>query len=177
MRTLHFIITLAVAVALQNVLGQGTVFTDNRLPASSVELKPHDAPATVTPWQLPKPGDPLYDAAKEADIKSNPKSHWVHAFERGVFIGYKTLTADAPPQRSAKEMNDTFTPNAKLPADAVQLSDAAQPDKSDYFPTRPKTRPPNVPLDCIAVRVFHRGQVIGWTFMPKRSVALLHQPK
>src|SRR5215212_6492451 len=103
MNSLQFIVAFAVAASLHNVLGQGTVFTDDRLPPASIELRPHDSAATATPWQPPKPGDPLYDAAKEADIKNTANSHWVHAFARGVFVGYKTLTAGPPPHRGAKE--------------------------------------------------------------------------
>ena len=164
-------------------LAQPTVTSDDRLPPDSIELKHNEPPTTSTPWRLPKSGDSLYDAAKEAQIKrenaarTKGNSHLVHAFERGVFKGYQTLSWGAPPDRPAKEMNDVFTQNAKLPPDAIELSSSAQPDKSDYFPTRPKIRPPNVPPDCIAVRVFHRGKLIGWTFMPKKSVTLLHQPK
>jgi S1-C subfamily serine protease len=72
------------------VFAQGTVVSNDRLPFASIELKPHDPPATSTPWQLPKPGDPLYDAEKEAEIKNNKQSHLVHMFERGVFKGYAT---------------------------------------------------------------------------------------
>jgi hypothetical protein len=175
----------AVAGALLLRTEGGAVVTD-RLPPSSIEIKRHDPPATSTPWQLPKPGDPLYDATQEAEIKNNKHSHLVHVFERGVFKGYGilghhgddwTLSSGLTPQRPAKEMHDAFTPNPNLPADAVELSSSAQPDKSDYFPTRPKARSPNVPPDCIAVRVFHRGKLIGWTFMPKSAVAQLHKPK
>ncbi len=52
-----------------SALAQGTVVSDDRLPPDSIELKRNDPPATSTPWQLPKPGDPLYDAEKEAQIK------------------------------------------------------------------------------------------------------------
>jgi hypothetical protein len=97
----------------------------------------------------------------------------VRTYERGVFKGYDTLQWGAP----AKKMDDPFTPNSKLPPDAVEISSSAHPDKSDYFPTRPERRPWNVPDDYIAVRVFHRGKLIGWTFMPKDAVAMLHKPK
>src|SRR5439155_19392667 len=63
---------------------------------ASIERKAGAPPATSMPWQLPKPGDPLYDAKKEADIKNNPNSYWAHAFERGVFKGYVTVTSPAP---------------------------------------------------------------------------------
>ena len=180
---MHAILPLAVAaVAMvsQPLLGQGSVVSDDRLPSDSIELKRNDPPATSTPWQLPKPGDSVYDAEKEEQIKreneaaAKGNSHLVHVFERGVFKGYQTLSWGKPGEKAAKEMNDAFIANAKLPPDAVQLSASAQPDKSDYFPTHPKTRPPNVPPDCIAVRVFHRGKFIGWTFMPKTAVAQLH---
>jgi hypothetical protein len=74
-------------------------------------------------------------------------------------------------------MNDTFVQNSTLPADAVQLPDSAEPVKGDYFARRPKSRPANVPTECIEVRVVHRGKVLGWTFMPKQSVEMLHQAK
>jgi hypothetical protein len=156
------------------------VVSDSKLPPDSIELKRNDPPATSTPWQLPKPGDPVYDAEKEAQIKRENAAktketthHLVHVFERGVFKGYDTLQWGEP----AKKIDDSFTPNPKLPPDAVELSSAAQPDKSDYFPTRPQRRPWNVPDDYIAVRVFHRAKLIGWTFMPKAAVAQLHKPK
>ena len=68
-----------------------------------------------------------------------------------------------------------FTPNPDLPADAVELSSTKHADKSDYFPNRPQGRPSNVPDDYVAVRVFHRGKLIGWTFMSKQAVAILHK--
>ena len=70
-----------------------------------------------------------------------------------------------------------FMPNPDLPADAVELSSTEPADKSDYFPTRPQGRTSNVPDDYVAVKVFHRGKIIGWTFMPKQAVAMLHKPK
>ena len=69
-----------------------------------------------------------------------------------------------------------FTPNPDLPADAVELSSTEHADKSDYFPTRRQGRPSNVLDDYLAVRVFHRGKPIGWTFMSKEAVAMLHKP-
>ena len=176
----------AVVTALPLLGTEGGVVVTDRLPPSSIETKRHDPVATSKPWQLPKLGDPLYDANKEAEIKNNKQSHLVHVFERGVFKGYGvlerhgndwTLSSGPSPQRPAKEMRDAFTPNSKLAADAVELSSSARPDKSDYFPTRPKTRPPNIPPDCIAVRVFQHGKLIGWTFMPKSAVAQLHKSK
>jgi hypothetical protein len=170
-------------VAVQPIFAQGTVVTDAKLPPDSIELKRNDPSVTSTPWQLPKPGDPLYDAEKEGQIRRENKataegnSHPVCVFERGVFKGYQTLSWGKLGERPAKEMNDAFTPNAKLPLDAVQPSDGAQPEREGYFPSRLKTRPANVPPDCIAVKAFHRGKLIGWTFMPEQSVALLHQPK
>ena len=172
-------ITLVTAALFKYACAQ-TVVGDDRLPPDSIELKRNDPPATSTPWQLPKPGDPHYDAAKEAQIKRENEHkdktvthHLVRTYERGVFKGYDTLQWGEP----AKKMDDPFTPNPKLPPDAVELSAAAHPDKSDYFPSRPEKRPWNIPDDYIAVRVFHRGKVIGWTFMPKDAVAMLHKPK
>ena len=126
---------------------------------------------------MPKPGDSLYDATKEAETEDAGHTHTVHVFERGIFKGYASLTSGPAPERPAKEMGDVFTPNAKLPPDAVELSKSVRPNTSDYFPMRPKARPANIPANCIAVRVFHRGKRIGWTFMPRQSVMLLHQPK
>jgi hypothetical protein len=175
---------LIVLVALAPGVGaQPTFTTDNRLPNDCIELKHDENPVSDPPWQLPKPGDPLYDAAKEAQIRQENeagvkgKPHLVRVFERGVFKGYATLSSTPLDERPAKEMNDTFIQNSTLPADAVQLADSAEPVKGDYFAKRPKSRPANVPADCIAVRVFHRGKVIGWTFMPKQSVEMLHQAK
>jgi hypothetical protein len=172
-------ITLVTAALLKYACAQ-TVVGDDRLPPDSIELKRNDPPATSTPWQLPKPGDPHYDAAKEAQIKRENEHkdkavthHLVRTYERGVFKGYDTLQWGEP----AKKMDDPFTPNPKLPPDAVEISSTAHPDKSDYFPSRPEKRPWNVPDDFIAVRVYYRGKVIGWTFMPKDAVAMLHKPK
>ena len=83
---------------------------------------------------------------------------------KGVQIGYGVPKDHA------------FTPNPDLPADAVELSSTEHADKSSYFPTRPKGRPSNIPDDYVAVRVFHRGKLIGWTFMSKQAVAILHKP-
>jgi len=172
-----FPISLALIAPLQCVVAQGEVHVDDRLPPASIELKAGEPPTTSTPWQLPKPGDPLYDAEKEAEIKNNPNSHWTHAFERGVFKGYVTVTSGPPRDRPAKKMDSAFTPNTKLPPDAVELSANEHPDKSDYFATRSKLRPANVPDDFIPVRVFHGGKFIGWSWLPKDGVAALHKPK
>src|SRR6266404_2910329 len=177
MRIPQFLVTLAIVASLPRVLAQGTVFTDDRLPPSSIEMKPHDPPATSTPWRLPKPGDPLYDVEKEAQVKDPRRFHLVHVFERGVFKGYATLTSGPPPEAPAKKMDSAFTPNPSLPPDAVELSSSAHADKSDYFQPRPKTRPPNVPAGCIPVRVFQGKTFIGWTWMPKEGAAALHKPK
>jgi hypothetical protein len=174
-----FFITLVTIALLKYACAQ-TVVSDDRLPPDSIELKRNDPPATSTPWQLPNPGDPHYDAAKEAQIRRENEHkdkavthHLVRTYERGVFKGYDTLQWGEP----AKKMDDPFTPNPKLPPDAVELSAAAHPDKSGYFPSRPEKRPWNIPDDYIAVRVFHSGKMIGWTFMPKDAVAMLHKPK
>jgi hypothetical protein len=169
------ILLLSTACALAQ-----TVVSDSELPPDSIELKRNDPPATSTPWQLPKAGDPLYDAKKEAQIKKENAAksketthHLVHVFERGVFKGYETLQWGEP----AKKMGSEFTPNPDLPADAIELSSTQDAAKSDYFPSRPQRRPWNVPDDYIAVRVFHRGKLIGWTFMSKEAAAMLHKPK
>ncbi len=175
MRIALILLALTVVAPWQRLFAQGTVVRDARLPFASIELKRNDPPATSTPWQLPKPGDPLYDAKKEAAIKNDKQSHLVHVFERGVFKGYATLTSGPPSEKPAKEMRDAFTPNSKLPADAVELSASARPDKSDYFPTRPKSHPANIPSDYIPVRVFHQGTFIGWSFLPGDAVAALHK--
>jgi hypothetical protein len=179
MRAVSFVIALVVIALRQHVFAQGRVVSDDRLPPDSIELKRNDPPATSTPWQLPKPGDPLYDAEKEAQIKKENaakvkgNSHLVHTFERGVFKGYDTLSWGQP----AKKMGSTFTPNPDLPPDAVELSSTEQADKSDYFQTRPKKRPWNVPDDHIPVRVFQGKTFIGWTYMSKEAVAMLHKAK
>src|SRR3954462_8540549 len=87
-----------VTIALLTYACAQTVVSDDRMPPDSIELKRNDPPATPTPWQLPKPGDPHYDAVKEAQIKSDnePKDkavthHLVRTYERGVFKGYDTL--------------------------------------------------------------------------------------
>jgi hypothetical protein len=94
-----------------------------------------------------------------------------------VFKGYVTITSGPRREPPGKKKDSAFTPNPKLPPDAVELSASEQPDKSDYFQTRPKLRPANVPDDFVAVRVFHRGKLIGWSWLPKAGVAALHKPK
>src|SRR5436190_4912649 len=105
-------VTLAIFRALP-LFGQGTVVSDSRLPPDSIELKRNDPPAISTPWQLPKPGDPLYDAEKEGQIKKEHQRkdkaithHLVHTYERGIFKGYDTIQWGQP----AKKMDDPFTP-------------------------------------------------------------------
>jgi hypothetical protein len=173
----------AVAILLLSAscaLAQRTVVPDDRLPPDSIELKRNDPPATSRPWQLPKPGDPLYKAEKEAQIKKENAAktketshHLVHVFERGVFKGYETLSWGEP----AKKMGSVFISNPDLPPDAVELSSSEPAEKSDYFHTRPERRPPNVPDDHIPVRVFQRKTLIGWTYMSKEAVARLHKPE
>jgi transcriptional regulator with XRE-family HTH domain len=68
-----------------------------------------------------------------------------------------------------------FTANPDLPPDAVEMISTS--DKSDFFQTRPKTRPANVPSYEIPVRVFQGKTFIGWTYMSKELVAKLHKPK
>jgi hypothetical protein len=175
MRTTLLIAAVALAASSQCILAQGTVFPSDRLPPASIELKPSEPPLPPTPWQLPKPGDRLYDAKKEAETKDAVHTHTVHVFERGIFKGYASLTSGPPRDPPGKKMDSAFTPNAKLPPDAVELSTSEHPDKSDYFQTRPKIRPANVPQDFVAVRVFHRGKFMGWSWLPKAGVAALHK--
>ena len=179
MRAILVAILFLIGALPRWAFAQGTVVNDDRLPPASIELKRNDPLATSTPWQLPKPGDAEKEAQikKESAAKSKATNHGlVRVFERGVFTGYETLRWGGPRERSAKVLNDAFTPNTKLPPDVVELSSSARPDKSDYFPARPKTRPWNVPEDNVAVKVFHRGKLIGWTFMSKEAVAMLHKP-
>ena len=177
MQRLLLLVTVAVMTPpYVPMLAQPTVVPDDRLPRASIELKRNDPPVISTPWRLPNPGDPLYDGKKEEETK-HPETHTVHVFERGVFKGYATLTSGPPRDAPAKKMDSAFTPNPKLPPDAVELSASEQPSKSDYFPTRPKARPANVPDDFVLVRVFHRGKFIGWSYLPKDGVVALHKPK
>jgi len=171
------LITLAMIALTECVFAQGKVVVSEKLPPASIELKQNEPPATTTPWQLPKPGDPLFNAEKESQVKDFEHTHLVYAFERGVFVGYQTLTFGTPPDRAAKELHSTFIPNGDLPADAVELSSAEKPDKSDYFQTQPKTRPANIPPNYILVRVFQGKMFVGWSYLPKESVAALHKPK
>jgi hypothetical protein len=173
-RLLSLVTAALVAAPCVPMLAQSSVVSDGRLPRASIELKRNDPPATSTPWQLPKPSDPLYDAKKEEETK-HPETHTVHVFERGIFKGYASLTSGPPRDPPGKKMDSAFTPNSKLPPDAVELSTSEHPDKSDYFQTRPKIRPANVPEDFVAVRVFHRGKFIGWSWLPKAGLAALHK--
>lgn len=176
MRVTPLIAVLALAASSPCALAQGRVFASDKLPPASIELKPSEPPLPPKPWKLPQPGDLLYDAKKEAETK-NAHTHTVHVFERGIFKGYASLTSGLPRDPPGKKMDSAFTPNSKLPIDAVELSTSEHPDKSDYFQTRPKIRPANVPEDFVAVRVFHRGKFIGWSWLPKAGVAALHKPQ
>jgi TonB family protein len=80
------------AAGARTTFGQGRTYIDGRLPAASIEIRASERPITSRPWQLPKPGDPLYDAKKEAEIRDNPHSHLARVFERGVFKGYSSVT-------------------------------------------------------------------------------------
>jgi hypothetical protein len=180
MRARSFLAALTLIAPLTSILAQGRVVGDARIPPACIELKANEPPATSTPWQLPKPGDPLYDAEKEAQIKketAEKNKETTHAlvrvFERGVFKGYDTLQWGEP----AKKMGSHFAPNPHLPPDAVELEPTGHPDKADYYQTRPKRRPWNVPDDHIPVRVFQGKKFIGWTYMSKEAVAMLHKPQ
>ena len=176
MRIPSLVTVLAVVTSLHGAFAQSRVFSSDKLPPSSIELEANASPLPPTPWQLPKPGDSLYDAKKEAQTRDTEHTHVVHVFERGVFKGYATLSSKPPREKAAKEMRDAFVPNPKLPGDAVELSSSAHPAKSDYFPSRPKKRPASIPADCIPVQVFYRGELIGWSYLPKDGVAALHKP-
>src|SRR5260370_16799746 len=139
---LLLVVAAAMATPLQCAFAQGRVFTSDKLPPASIELKASEPPATTTPWQLPKPGDPLYDAGREAEIKNHKQSHLVRVFERGVFKGYATLTSRPSPERPAKEMHSAFTPNPKLPPDAVPLPSNQHPHQTPTSHIPPKHPPP-----------------------------------
>ena len=96
MRVIPILITFVLAIPLQGISAERTVYSDDRLPQASIELRPNDPPATSKPWRLPKPGDPLYDRKKEAETKDTARTHTVHVFERGVFKGYAKLTSGPP---------------------------------------------------------------------------------
>jgi hypothetical protein len=177
MRAASLLVALALAAAAYRAVAQGRVFASDKLPPASIELKPSEPPLPPKPWRLPQAGDPLYDAKKEAETKDAAHTQTVHVFERGIFKGYASLTSGPPRDPPGKKMDSVFTPNSKLPPDAVELSRSEHPDKSDYFQTRPKIRPANVPEDFVAVQVFHRGKFIGWSWLPKASVAALHKPQ
>lgn len=93
MRATYLLIAFVLALSVHRSPAQGIAYSDGRLPQASIELKPHDPPATSTPWRLPKPGDPLYDRKKEAETRNAARTHTVHVFERGVFKGYATLNS------------------------------------------------------------------------------------
>jgi len=83
--------SVAIASAAQRLVG------NYWLPEASVEIEPNEAPVTSTPWQLPQPGDTLYNAEQEALIKQSRQpgfcelSMFVHVFERGVFKCYARI--------------------------------------------------------------------------------------
>ncbi len=161
---------------MQCLLAQNNATVAEKLPPASIEIRAKDAPATATPWQLPKPGDPFYDAEQEALVKDTEHTHVARIYERGVFVGYKTVTGGPLPKELAQELRSQFTPNSQLPTDAVELSSSEPADKSDYFQEQPKERPANVPANCVPVRVFQGKTFLGWTYMAKEAVATLHQP-
>ena len=175
-RPLRLIVAIVIGLRLTGLAQSLHVEVWPKLPPKSIELRPHDPLATSKPWQLPKPGDPLYSAEREAEVNDSEHTQLVHVFERGVFVGYKTLTSGPPPEPAAKELHTQFTPNSELPPDAVELSSSEHPDKSDYFQTTPKTRPANIPPDYILVRVFQGKTLVGWSYLPKDAVAVLHKP-
>src|SRR5437764_301468 len=65
MRALSLFAAVTVAGSSHYVLVQGRVFPSDKLPPASIELAPNEPPLPPAPWQLPKPGDPLYNAKKE----------------------------------------------------------------------------------------------------------------
>ena len=164
------------AAFTQNAAAQDNASVADKLPPASIEIRAKDQPATDTPWQLPKPRDPLYDADQEALVKDSAHTHVARIYERGAFVGYKTVTGGPLSKELAQEQHSHFAPNSKLPADAVELGPDEKPDKSEYFQQKPKKRPANVPANCILVRVLQGKKLIGWTYMAKEAVAMLHQP-
>ena len=176
MNTPRLLIILVVAAFVQSAPAQDNASVADKLPPDSIEIRAKDQPITDTPWQLPKPGDPLYDADQEALVKDSAHTHVARIYERGVFTGYKTVTGGPLPKKLAQEQHSHFAPNSKLPADAVELDPDEKPDPSEYFQKKPKKRPANVPANCIPVRVFLGKKLIGWTYMAKEAVAMLHQP-
>ena len=176
MNTSRFLLVLAAAAFIQDAAAQDNASVADKLPPDSIEIRAKEQPATATPWQLPKPGDPLYDADQEALVKASAHTHVARIYERGVFIGYKTVTGGPLPKELAQEQRSQFAPNSKLPADAVELDPDEKPDPSEYFQKKPEKRPANVPDNCIAVRVFQGKKLIGWTYMAKEAVATLHRP-
>src|SRR5437763_16857539 len=105
-RLLSLVTAALVAAPCVPMLAQPTVVSDDRLPPDSIELKRNDPPATSTPWQLPKPGDPHYNAVKEAQINRENEHkdkavthHLVRTYERGVFKGYDTLQWGEPAKK------------------------------------------------------------------------------
>lgn len=85
----------------------GTIVTDRRLPPRSVELHPGDDVSTETPWKLPQPGEPLYDAAKELEIRRQLGGEGgapvmsVRIYDHGVFAGYGLIRAKKGEEKAA----------------------------------------------------------------------------
>ena len=175
MRALQTFVLLILAASVHSAIAQNPVVVDHRLPPASIELKSKDRPVTATPWQLPKPGDPFYDAEQEVLTKDSEHTHVVHVFKYGVFVGYDTITSGSATKEVSTKTHSEFIPNDKLPADAIELAPKPKADKAEYFESRPDKRPANIPESCIPVKVFQEGKLVGWTFMDKRAVEVLHQ--
>src|SRR4051812_5324150 len=105
MRVMPLLAVLALSASSSCVFAQGHVFASDKLPPASIELEPSAPPLPPKPWQLPRPGDRLYDAKKEAETKDAAHTHTVHVFERGIFKGYASLTSGSPRDPPGKKMD------------------------------------------------------------------------
>lgn len=147
------------------------------LPPGSMEIKPHENITTPVPYRIPQPGDGLYDATRESEIKEH-RSNTVRLYERGVFVGYSQINGVKPAsENNAVDFDATFKVNPNLPADAVELPPNVQEKPGEFYHTQPATRPANIPNDFMLTRVFQGTNFIGWCYLSKKLVADMHKSK
>jgi hypothetical protein len=61
----------------------------------TIEIAANDPLVADHPWMLPKPGDQLYDADKEAAIANGSKT-FARLYRQGTFVGYWRVSDGQP---------------------------------------------------------------------------------
>lgn len=129
-----FIVALAVRLHKQEPVTQSQPFPSptalpesavQSLPDNSIEFEPKNSLASAHPYELPKPGDPLYDPLNEADVKAGKM---IRQYRRGVFAGYASVRAAQP----------ASTPAATATATVPELSQAGKTQFARYTNTKYK---------------------------------------